>query len=253
MSNPPAVPAPVSVRSRARQEITRQIVETAQRNLATDGAAALSLRAVARDLGMVSSAIYRYVASRDELLTLLIIDAYDDLGDAAERADGAVAREELASRWLAICRAVRRWALKNPHSYSLIFGSPVPGYAAPQDTIRPATRVPALLIAILLDGARSGGLRKPQPPLAPLTDAMKRSIAPIRAQVSGEVSDELLVGGLTAWTHLFGVVSFELFGHLHNVITDPASARQMFFADQMATMASIIGVPVRATASGSRR
>ncbi len=78
------MPTAKGVRERARAEITSEIVRAGRDQLATDGAAALSLRAVARELGMVSSAVYRYVASRDELLTLLIIEAYDALGAAVE-------------------------------------------------------------------------------------------------------------------------------------------------------------------------
>ena len=82
---------------RVREELTLQIIATARRHLATEGAAGLSLRAVARELGMASSAVYRYVASRDELLTLLIVDAYDALGEAVERAEAKVPRDELSS------------------------------------------------------------------------------------------------------------------------------------------------------------
>ena len=84
---------------------------------------------------MVSSAIYRYFPSRDDLLTALIIDAYDALGDAVEAADAAVDRADLRGRWLAVCRAARAWALAHPAEYALIYGSPVPGYAAPDDTV----------------------------------------------------------------------------------------------------------------------
>src|SRR5690348_15569859 len=130
-----------SIRARVRAEMIDEIKATARRHLAVDGAN-LSLRAVARDLGMVSSAFYRYFASRDDLLTALIIDAYDALGDAAERAEAAADRADLRGRWLTTCRAVRGWALDHPPEYALIYGSPVPGYRAPQDTIPPATRIP---------------------------------------------------------------------------------------------------------------
>ncbi len=117
----------------------REILDTGRAHLARDGAAALSLRAVARDLGMVSSAVYRYVPNRDALLTMLIIDAYDSLGAAVERTEGAVPRDDYPARFLAICHAVRTWAVAHPQEYALIYGSPVPGYVAPTDTIAPAT------------------------------------------------------------------------------------------------------------------
>src|SRR5689334_9031334 len=118
------------VRARVRAEMTEEIKVVARRHLATDGAN-LSLRAVARDLGMASSAVYRYFASRDELLTALIIDAYNSLGEAAEHA--ATLTTDPLGRFLRITTAVREWALADPHQWALIYGSPVPGYQAPQD------------------------------------------------------------------------------------------------------------------------
>ena len=114
-------------RSRAREQTMRDIVRIGREHLATDGAAALSLRAVARDLGLVSSAVYRYVASRDELLTLLVVDGYDELGDAVDAALAGVDRSDHAGRMAAIGRAVRAWGLADPATYALLFGSPVPG------------------------------------------------------------------------------------------------------------------------------
>ena len=139
-----------------RAEITAEILDAARGYLATDGAPALSLRAIARDLGMASSALYRYFKSRDELLTRLIIDAYDSLGAAAEVREATIDRNDLAGRFTAICEAVRAWALAHPNEYALIYGSPVPGYVAPADTVQPATRVTALLLRIIVDAATAG-------------------------------------------------------------------------------------------------
>src|SRR5690242_4303759 len=94
-------------RARARLEVTAAIKDEARRRLAAEGAAKLSLRAVARELGMVSSAVYRYFPSRDDLLTALIIDAYDALGEAAERARDAASGAPPLARWSAVCEAVR--------------------------------------------------------------------------------------------------------------------------------------------------
>jgi AcrR family transcriptional regulator len=100
-----------AARERTPAKITRQILDAARRHLATDGVSGLSLRAIARELGASSSAVYRYVASRDELLTMLIVAAYDALGVAAEAEEAAVARGDLAGRWLAVCDAVRGWPI----------------------------------------------------------------------------------------------------------------------------------------------
>src|SRR5262245_52309752 len=148
-----AVPnASQTARQRARAELTREIKEAARRQLAETGAPQLSLRAVARELGLVSSALYRYFPSRDDLLTALIIDAYDSLGEAAEAAAAeANSTGGPRSGWRAVCHAVRDWARANPHEYALIYGSPVPGYQAPRDTVAPAARVPLVLGQLVRD------------------------------------------------------------------------------------------------------
>ncbi len=162
-----------TARQRVRAELTREIKQEARRQLASHGAEGLSLRAVARELGMVSSALYRYFPSRDDLLTALIIDAYDALGEAAEAASAAAASADAADgrgRWRALCAAIRGWALAHPHEYALIYGSPVPGYQAPQATIASAVRVVRALGDVLAGvepGAGAGAAavrgRGPQP------------------------------------------------------------------------------------------
>ncbi len=230
--------APRTARERARVEITAEILDTARDHLAKDGAAALSLRAVARDLGMVSSAVYRYVPNRDALLTMLIIDAYDSLGNAVEKAERSVRRDDYLQRFLATCHAVRTWALAHPQEYALIYGSPVPGYAAPTDTIAPASRVPTVLITILVEmyaGGRS-------PKSSPVDPVVSTAIAGIRGFSGGLLPDDLLLRGMAAWSGLFGAVSFELYGHLHNVVADGARARRAYFEHQMRQVAVGLGL-----------
>src|SRR3954467_2812223 len=121
-----------SARERVRAELTAEITDAARRQLAEVGAAALSLRAVAREVGMVSSAVYRYFPSRDDLLTRPSLDGYDDLGAAAESTDAPSAPALIVST--AVCRAVRSWAGAHPHEYALLYGSPVAGYRGTQET-----------------------------------------------------------------------------------------------------------------------
>lgn len=231
----------VTARERARAEIMREILETGRAHLARDGAAALSLRAVARDLGMVSSAVYRYVPNRDALLTMLIIDAYDSVGARVEQAEAACPRADYLGRFLATCAAVRTWALANPHEYALIYGSPVPGYAAPEDTIAPATRVPVVLLSILFDQTAAGVA----PPAVPLEPDVEASIDPIREFASGQASDDLLLRGLASWGTLLGTISLELYGHLHNVVAEEPAAREAFFDHQMRQVAIGLGLVER--------
>lgn len=218
-----------TARQRAREEITGEILASARRQLAETGPGELSLRAVARDVGMVSSAVYRYFASRDELLTALLIQAYDELGAFAEAADDAVAdRDDLPARWQATCLAVREWAVRHPHDYALLYGSPVSGYAAPQDTVLPATRVIRRLVAIVVR-AHQEGRRLPEPPTGapPGFDASTRGAQEAIADfgidgIDGTEAPAELVGRtLMAWTNVFGTISFELWGHLVGSVDDP--------------------------------
>jgi AcrR family transcriptional regulator len=220
-----------TARARARAEITSEILDAGRRYLATDGASGLSLRAIARDLGMASSAVYRYVASRDDLLTKLIIEAYDSLGAAAEAAEAAVDRADLTARWAAVCTTVRAWAIANPNEYALIYGSPVPGYVAPPDTIAPASRVSNLLVGILLDAAARQPTDADEAPASADRPAWRVALQPVRDALPDGIPDTAIQTGLMVWSALFGVISFELFGQFHNVVTEDPGARDSFFTE----------------------
>jgi AcrR family transcriptional regulator len=218
-----------SIRARVRAEMTDEIKAVARQRLATDGAN-LSLRAVARDLGMASSAVYRYFASRDELLTAMIIDAYDALGTAAEGAAGA---GDYRDRFLGVCHAVRDWALANPHEWALIYGSPVPGYQAPRDTVGPAVRVILLIGAIVRDAATAGQVELGEP----IGGRLGAELTHIASEAAPGAPPQLVGSALAAWIQLCGAVSAELFGQLNNTIDE----RREFFLFQMRGAATTIG------------
>jgi AcrR family transcriptional regulator len=211
-----------TARERVRAELIGEITEVARRHLARDGAAGLSLRAVAREMGMVSSAIYRYFPSRDDLLTALIIDGYNAVGEAVEKADAACTRADHMGRWLAVCHAVRDWAVAHPQEYALLYGSPVPGYQAPQDTIVPATRTAVVFGRIVSDAHREGRL-DPLGGYPPAPASFAHDAGAIREAVVPDVPDDVVARAVTGWPGLFGAVSFELFGQYNNVITDLAA------------------------------
>jgi AcrR family transcriptional regulator len=217
------VNAPRTARDRARAELTRDIKDVARRLIERDGAAALSLREVSRELGMGASTLYRYFASRDDLLTALIIDAFDQLGTAAEEADAAARRAGAGhgARWLAACRAVRGWALAHPHEFALVYGSPVAGYAAPPDTVGPATRITGVLGGILAEAVAAGDLTPPAHPLPGprlIPERILLSYGPPPAPYEDAIERALVL-----WIALIGTISFELFGHLKDTVTDYAA------------------------------
>jgi AcrR family transcriptional regulator len=246
--------ASATARERARASLTADIKAEARRQLAEVGAGGLSLRAVARELGMVSSALYRYFPRKDELLTALIIDAYNAVGEVAEEAAGLSAADEAVrgapdaaraeapssrARWIAVCRAIRGWALANPHEYALIYGSPVPGYRAPDATIGPAGRVPLALIAVLGQGtAGPGAAAGPEVAQADLGEVLGGQAAAVTAALGGVVRPEALVRGVIAWTQLFGMISFELFGQFARTF-EPADELFEFAVVQMARLVGL--------------
>jgi AcrR family transcriptional regulator len=223
-----------TARERIRAELTAEITDAARRQLAEAGAAALSLRAVARELGMASSAVYRYFPSRDDLLTRLIIDGYEALGAASEKADDPAAAP--LERWLAVCRAVRTWAKDHPHEYALLYGSPVPGYEAPKDTVPAASRVGLVLGRILAAAADAGALPpasgERQPEL--VSDELV-------AALGGEhpnLDDAVRVRALLGWSSIYGAISFELFGHFVGSVLDA----DRFFDRAMTELAGLVGL-----------
>lgn len=229
-----------TARERVRAELIAEITEIAKKQLATDGAAGLSLRAVAREMGMASSAIYRYFPSRDDLLTALIIDGYDALGAAVERADDAVRGERpdaFGERWLAVCRSVRAWALAHPHEFALLYGSPVPGYRAPQDTVAAALRDTRVYARIVTEAHAAGAL-EPLGSCPPAPAALAGDMGRIREGVRLDVPDDIAARAVTAWSGLFGTVSFELFGTFNNTIMDGAA----YFDHSMALLGRLVGL-----------
>ncbi|WP_345505742.1 TetR/AcrR family transcriptional regulator [Terrabacter aeriphilus] len=210
-------PAPLGKRARNRLAVEADILRVAREHLATDGAAALSLRAVARDLGMVSSGVYRYVESRDELLTRLIVDSYRSLTAAVRLAHDAVPAGDLTGRWDAIGRSLRGWALEHPHDFALLYGSPVPDYEAPAErTQEPGTAVLALLVRLLHDTRAASRLARP--------DALGIDPRAADAGLGALLGDEMFAGlaldastlaqGVAAWTLLLGAVTSEVFDQL---------------------------------------
>jgi AcrR family transcriptional regulator len=196
-------------RQETRDRIEREIVEVGRRHLVTEGATGISLRAIARDLGMVSSAVYRYVASRDDLLTLLIVDAYTELADTVERAADH-STGPWHERLLAMARAARGWAVDRPASWALMYGTPVPGYHAPAElTVGPGTRVVGSLFAVVGAGIIDGDVPDRGPSVPPATSA---DFDGVRAEFGFPGGDATVLKCFLLWAALVGAISLEVFG-----------------------------------------
>lgn len=224
-------------RQQAREHTMREIVRIGREQLAEVGPADLSLRAVARELGIVSSAVYRYVASRDELLTLLIVDAYDEMGDRVDAAIAA-APPHPRKRLHAAADAVRDWALAEPSRYALLYGTPVPGYRAPADrTVEPGTRVVVALTALLDTAFVEGRITESA---GRLPRSVRQDMDAIRREYGITLPAPLLARGFALWSSLFGAVSFDVFDQYG---ADTLSDRGAFFTHQVDTLADLVGLP----------
>lgn len=220
-----------------------RIMDAAVHQLTKVGPGDLSMRSIARDMGVSVGALYRHVADRDAVLTLLIMRAYDGLGDAI---DTAVAEQPAGAhlrRWTAIWRTAREWSLARPHEFSLIYGSPVIGFHAPEETIGPATRIIGALGSVALDS----WLSAEGPELAGDVSINPADLGRIRTWIGGQyglsdhaevIPEAMIVGILRSWTELIGMIGFELFGHYRNSVEDPGT----FLASVALSHARALGI-----------
>jgi AcrR family transcriptional regulator len=201
--------------------MTAEILAVARRHMAADGAAALSLRSVARDLEMAPSALYRYFDGRDALLSALILGAYQSLAAEAEQAAQAAASSggSDTERWLAVPRAMRAWALAHPNEWGLIFGTPVPGYRAPQQTVEPYAAIAGALVRPVIDAREAGRLHPGEH--STVSTALAAAVVPVREALFPEMPVDTVVRAVEAWTTIVGAISLEVFGHWRNTVLDP--------------------------------
>lgn len=201
-------------RERMRAATVAEIKQLAWQQIAEVGAAALSLRAVANEMGMTSSALYRYFASRDELLGELMVDGFTSLANALEEAEQALGGEVGADRWLHLASAHRQWALEHPAEYALIFGTPVPGLDPESEECHAQMkRGVNVLFRCMVTGILRGELDG-EAMEARLTPALRARLDDWRNELGHDLSPAALAGCLFAWAQLHGAVSLELFGHL---------------------------------------
>jgi AcrR family transcriptional regulator len=195
------------------------IKETAWKQIAELGAAALNLRAIARDLGITAPSIYNYFPNRDALITALIVDAFASLADSQAAAIAAIPEQEHAQRLLALGINYREWAMAKPERYQLIFGTPLAGYVAPLEITQPvAGRSLAVLMHVLMAGHLAGKLRpETGRALSPQLQAMFADWQQQRGATDEQV--QFLV--LSIWGHVHGLVSVEIGQQYPPFITDP--------------------------------
>lgn len=230
-----------------------RIVELGNEQLVACGAGELSVREIARGLGMVSSAVYRYVSCREELLTLLIVDAYGDLADAVDAALAAAEAEaesesgaDPRTRFLALAAAMIRWALAHPERWTLLYGTPVSGYDAPaESTNADGTRVMARMLMIAADadadadaGSASDAENAAEGRRALHVDPAVQKLLEAHVVEFGVQADaETGVRAVTAWSSLVGIISAHVFRQLG---ADAAAVGEQLLASQVELLADLV-------------
>jgi AcrR family transcriptional regulator len=208
-------------RERLRAATITEIKEIACRHMAEKGASALSLRAIAREMGMTSPALYRYFASRDDLVTALIVDAYNALADALEAARDGCAEDDHEGRLSAIARAYRNWALAAPQEYALIFGTPIPAYEAPPDVTSPAAARSMMVFLDILQAVQQSGQADFSDVHADFSPDLHAQLQPWIDKLQFDGDPAILYLAISNWGMIHGLVSLEIYGHL-----DPNMAKE---------------------------
>lgn len=250
MPSPDAAPTVDAMPVLSRRERTFQATQTeirsvARQQIAQQGTAALTMRAIGRELGMTASALYRYYDGRDALLTALIIESFDALGEHVEAAAAELADDtEAGEASLRVTHALRRWAVDRPQEWALLYGSPVPGYQAPEDTLVHQLRTTNVLLDILVRAVSSGQATVPgaEPgTLAPELDAAMALLCEYD-KWSG-LQPAQITAALACWCTLLGAIGAEVFGHLP---PGPEQAPAAFFDYTMRGALAAVGFDERA-------
>ncbi|TMR92364.1 TetR/AcrR family transcriptional regulator [Nonomuraea basaltis] len=229
----------MSRRERLRAETTAEIKTIALKLMAAGGPDAISLRAIAREMGMTAGAIYSYFATRDDLVTTLIGDVYTALVGRAEAARDTVPADDPGGRILAWAQTVREWALANPEGFRLIYGDPVPGYHAPADgpakeaEHRACTGLTGLVAAAWPEAGRQAGggdyaWSDFEPSLAHAIQGSFPGLPPAAVALT-----------LRVWGRMHGLVALEIYGHLRGLTRDPSAVYQ----DEMISLITSLGLP----------
>jgi AcrR family transcriptional regulator len=200
-------------------DLESAIKTTALEQIAENGAAALSLRAIARALKITAPAIYNYFPSRDELVTALIVDAFTSFADSLSESIQSLPVDDHAGRLRTLGWMYRQWAVIHPQRYQLIFGTPIPGYVAPLEITLPAAARSLNVLVDMLSEAHASDTLKLQP-AAPMSPELETMLEDWSASRAPDVDLEVLFLALTIWGRVHGLVALEIGQQFPPFITD---------------------------------
>ncbi|NJN53984.1 MAG: helix-turn-helix transcriptional regulator [Anaerolineae bacterium] len=217
----------VTRREQRREETEAEIKEVARRQMADVGAAALSLRSIAREIGLTAPALYRYFDNRDALVTALIVEAYSSLAAAMAAADAANIADDFYGRFQATAFAFRHWAVQHPQDFALIYGTPIPGYVAPREqTVAPAAQVLQVIGFVLTEAWQAGKLTLPAS-YQDLSPELELVVAEILRDLPQDVPAAGVLLTMSIWARLYGVVWGELYEHFIPGLAESGALYQM--------------------------
>jgi AcrR family transcriptional regulator len=241
----------LSRRDRVRAATTQEIIQTARRLLVEQGPEAVSLRAIAREMGMTAPALYRYFSSHEELLRFVVADIFTEVADhvrtaihavgSLDNTDSADVADLMVLKMAAGCREFRAWALEHVPEFSMIFGSPMPGL----EVVHELNNDPTLDCGyqfgqVFLD--LFGELYRRRPFAIPADDEIDPSLRGQLAKYREMVHSDLPLGALQTflrcWVLLYGTVSLEVSGHLKFALDDASPMFELMLAD----MAPMVGL-----------
>lgn len=239
-------------RERGREETDREIRQQARALLVSQGPQAVTLRAIARELGITAPALYRYYTSREDLLEHLRMDVCADLADELTGDLRRVPDEEVVGQVLAICRGFRRWALAHPQEFTLVFASPAESDSLYPGTVQPLepSSDPFGRIFLTVAGRVLTTLRLNTPPDDSVPPALRDDLAKFRTSLLETVADtgfevdaeKLGVGTAYAilrfWVRLYGQVALEVFGRFPFAVSDP----EPLFESMLLDVAADVGL-----------
>lgn len=227
----------MSRRDRLRAETSTEIKTIATKLMADGGPDAISLRAIAREMGMTAGAIYSYFPTRDDLITTLISDVYTSFVDAAEAARNAVGVNDPAGRVLAWAQTARAWALENPEGFRLIYGDPVPGYQPPAEgpAADAAMRACTGLTGLVAGAWPAARARQPDGHEYQWADFDPNLVARVRADFP-DLPPAAVALTLRVWGRIHGLLALEIYGHLRPLIHDPVTVYRDEISDLVASL-----------------
>ncbi len=221
-------------RARLRAETSAEIKAIALKLMATGGPDAISLRAIAREMGMTANAIYGYYATRDDLVTTLINDVYSDLVERLEAARDALPPDDAAGRILAWAENFRTWSLANPEGFRLIYGDPVPGYQPPEEGVEAELRACAALVG-LVAAAWPRAVERQSHGDHEWTDFDPHVVDTVRAD-HPDLPPAAVVLSLRVWGRMHGLVALEVYGHLRTQTREPGKVYSAEMADLISSL-----------------